>query len=222
MTQMHTTTDAELQQAIIDELYWTPEVDAAHIGVAVTDGAVTLSGEVTSYPERYHAEQAVKRVRGVRAVAEEIAVRSTWVTLNDTDIAREAGETLGRAVDVPNGAVTASVHDRRITLTGTVTWQFQRRAAEQAVKYLRGVTAVHNGIMIRPAAAVTDIRRSIRSAFVRSAQIDSSHVDVAVGADGVITLTGRVRSHAERRQAEQSAWAAPGVSSVENLIRVEN
>jgi hypothetical protein len=95
-------------------------VDAAHIGVAVTDCAVTLSGEVTSYPERYHAEQAAKRVRGVTAVAEEIAVRSTWVTLNDTDtdIAREAGEALDRSVDVPPGAVTASVHDHRITLPG--------------------------------------------------------------------------------------------------------
>lgn len=222
MTQTRAMTDAALQQAIVDELYWTPEVDAAHIGVSVTDGAVTLSGEVTSYPERYHAEQAAKRVRGVRAVAEEIAVRSTWVTLNDTDIAREAGEALDRSVDVPVGTVTASVHDHRITLTGTVTWQFQRRAAERAVKYLRGVTAVHNGILIRPASAASDIRKSIRSAFVRSAQIDSGHVDVTVGADGGIILTGTVRSDAERRQAEHSAWAAPGVSSVENQIRVES
>jgi osmotically-inducible protein OsmY len=222
MTQTHVRNDAQLKQAIVDELEWTPEVDAAHVGVAVTDGAVTLSGEVATYPEKNHAEQAAKRVRGVRAVADEITVRSTWAVANDTDIAREAGEALDRAVDVPPGAVTASVHNHQITLTGTVTWQFQRRAAARAVKYLRGVTAVHDQVELRPSSVEKDIKRSISSALVRNAQIDSNHIEVTTGDDGVIILEGSVQSNAESRQAEDAAWAAPGVSSVENLIRVES
>lgn len=145
---------------------------------------MTLSGEVATYPERYLAEQAAKRVRGVTAVAEEITVRSTWAAVNDTDIARETGEALDRAVDVPPGAVTASVHDHEITLSGTVTWEFQRRAAARAVKYLKGVTAVHNHVTLRPAAAAKGIKRSINSALVRNAQLDSNHIEVTTGPTG--------------------------------------
>jgi osmotically-inducible protein OsmY len=139
MTRAQRRPDAELKAAVVDELQWTPGVDSTYIGVSVTDGAVTLSGEVESYPEKSLAEKAVQRVRGVTAIAEEITVRDTWGAA-DTDIAREAGEALQRSVDVPD-TVRATVHGRVVTLSGVVEWQYQRAAAARAVRHLKGNAA---------------------------------------------------------------------------------
>jgi osmotically-inducible protein OsmY len=222
MTQTRHRTDHELRTAVVEELDWTPSIDATRIGVAVNDGAVTLSGEVDSYPEKRLAEKAAFRVRGVSAVAEEIMVRSLLGGMNDTDIAREAGEALERAVDVPREVVKASVHDHIITLSGAVPWQFQRYAATRAVRYLRGVDAVRNQITIDPEHAASDIKKSINSALVRNAQLDSNTITVTISDDGAVTLTGTVQSAAERRQAEHTAWSAPGVSSVTNSLIVRS
>ncbi|MFC4950729.1 BON domain-containing protein [Pseudonocardia sp. GCM10023141] len=222
MTQTHHKTDAELKSAVVDELEWVPDVDATRIGVSVNDGAVTLAGEVSSYPEKRNAERAALRVQGVTAVADEITVHSAWSAVTDTDVAREAGEALDRSVEVPPGAVQAVVRAGTVTLSGTVTWRFQRVAAERAVRGLRGVLAVHNDIALAERPVATDIKKAINSALVRNAQIDSNHVDVTILPSGVVTLRGTVQSAAERRQAEHAAWAGAGVTTVQNLLRIES
>ena len=131
MTKTLHRSDADLKAAVVDELSWTPSVDNTHVGVAVTDGAVTLSGEVASYPEKLLACQAAQRVHGVTAIAQEITVRSARGPANDTDLAREAGEALDRAVDVPE-SVKVAVHGNVVTLSGVVSWQYQREAADRS------------------------------------------------------------------------------------------
>ena len=221
MTQTQQKTDSALKVAIISELAWTAGVDSAHVGVAVTDGAVTLSGEVESYPEKRRAEKAVARVRGVTAIAEEITVHSRH-TVNDTDIAREAADALDRAVDVPAGSVTASVHNHAITLSGQVPWNYQREAAGNAVHYLRGVTNLHNTVGIRPEVSATDIKTSINAALVRTARAEAQDTVVTADTAGTVTLAGTVHSMTERRAAEYAAWSAPGVADVVNHLRVQN
>jgi len=221
MTQTVHKTDTELKTAVAAELAWTPGVNGTHIGVAVNDGAVTLSGEVDTYPEKRSAEHAAFRVHGVTAVAEEITVRNTWLGVNDTDIAREASEALERSVAVPDGMVTAAVHDHRITLSGQVPWHFQREAAETAVRYLKGVNEVLNGITIRPTASPDGIKDAITAALVRSAQFEGRHTTVTASPAGAVTLDGTVHSWSERRDAEHAAWSAPGVTDVTNRLRIQ-
>ncbi len=211
MTHTLRRSDADLKSAVIDELDWTPGVDGTHIGVAVDSGAVTLSGEVTSYPEKLLAATAVQRVRGVTAVAQEITVRTPW-SVSDSDGAREAGEALERAVDVPD-TVTATVHDHVITLAGTVNGNYQRIAAARAVRHAKGITGVVNMIMIRPVALASGVKAAITSALVRNARLESTHITVTADG-GVATLEGTVRSWAERNDAAQACWAAPGVVDV--------
>jgi osmotically-inducible protein OsmY len=221
MTQTSRRPDAELKAAVVEELRATPSVNSTHVGVAVTDGAVTLSGEVDSYPEKSLAEKAAQRVRGVTAIAEEITVRSTWGALNDTDIAREASEALQRAVDVPD-TVKATVHDHVLTLSGDAAWQYQRAGAARAVRYLKGVRNVLNAVTIRPTAAVADIKTAIGAALLRNARIENEHITVTTGTAGAVTLEGTVHSWAERRQAEHAAWSAPGVTEVTNHLRIDH
>ena len=222
MTQTLQRTDAELKGAVTEELVWTAGLNSANIGVAADDGAVTLSGEVESYPEKLRAEQAMLRVAGVTAFADEITVRGSWEGVNDTDIARSAGEALNLCVDVPGGEVKAAVHDHAITLSGRVTWYYQREAAASAVQSLPGVSHVNNMITIRPAVKTRDIKAAILAALVRSAQIESAHTIVMADDVGVVTLDGRVRSWSERREAENAAWTAVGVTDVVNHLRIEN
>jgi osmotically-inducible protein OsmY len=216
-TPAGTRTDIDIRSAVAAELEWTPGVDAADIGIAVEHGAVTLTGRTTSYAERLRAEKAALRVRGVTAVADEIDVRLPGAVPDDTDIAQQAGEALDRAVDVPP-AVTAVVRDGVVTLAGEVTWQFQRAAAERTVQYQRGVVAVHNRITIKPLLKADNVHRLINSALVRNAQLDSNRITVTSAPGGVVTLRGFVQSFAERRQAENAAWAAPGVVTVVNEL----
>jgi osmotically-inducible protein OsmY len=211
-------TDSELKEAVALELEWTPNVNSAHIGIAVDHGAVTLTGQVESYPARLAAEAAALRVRGVTAVAEEMSVHSKWSAVNDSDIAREAGEALDRAVDVPAG-VTAVVHDHIVTLSGPVTWHFERQAAERTVRYLKGVKGILNLITITPTASASGVKHAITAALVRNAQLEGREISV-MAEDGSVTLEGSVRSWAERRQADATAWAAPGVTGVHNHLHV--
>ncbi len=212
--------DAELKNAVLAELSWIPSVSSTHIGVGVADGAVTLSGEVDSFPEKLLAGKAAARVRGVRAVAQEITVRSGWGAANDTDIAREAGEAVHRAVDVPE-TVHVAVRNHVVTLSGTATWNHEREAAGRAVRYLKGVTGVLNTIELRPTAAAAGVKAAIGAALVRSSQLEGKHITVTEDADGVVTLEGTVRSWAERRAAEHASWSAPGVTGVLDHLRIE-
>lgn len=221
-TTAHTTapTDAELQANVVSELIWVKDVDATHIGVAASDGAVTLSGEVGSYPEKRLAVKAAQRVRGAQGVADEMTVRTTYGAANDTDIAREAGEAIARAVNMP-ATVRVAVQDHVVTLSGTVTWQHQRVAAGRAVQHLKGVRDIFNVITLSPGIATTSIRVAIGEALVRNARVDGRTIAVSADSAGMVTLTGTVRSWAERRQAEQTCWSAPGVPGVTDHLNVE-
>lgn len=155
MTQVQHDPDHQLKSAITEELVWAPRVNPDQIGVAVTEGAVTLSGQVHTYPEKQAAVRAARRVRGVTAVADEIVVQHEFGASQDVDIAREAGIAFDRTVVVPSGSVTATVHDHVITLAGTVDWQYQREEAQRAVASIPGVSGVHNTITITPEVVVS-------------------------------------------------------------------
>ena len=219
MTPAFANTDPELKIAVIDELEWTPSVDSTHIGVAVEHGAVTLSGEVDTYPQRRLAEQAALRVRGVTAVAEEVRVKNNWSARTDTDIAGEVIEALARAIDLPANSVKAVVRSQHITLSGEVTWNFQREAAERAVRYVRGVFGISNDIKISPAVSTTGLKSAITAALVRNAQLEGKDIGVTDNG-GHVTLTGNVHSFSERRQAASAAWAGPGVKGVTNRLQI--
>ena len=220
MTQTLRRSDSEIKSAVVDELEWTPSVDSTHVGVAVDEGAVTLSGEVGSYLEKLMATKATQRVHGVTAIAQEITVRTPWSEINDSDIAREAGEALERAIDVPD-SVKAVVHDHVVTLTGTVAWHYQRSAADRAVRYAKGVTSLLNLVKILPVSMVSEVKSSITSALVRNARVETRNIRVTTEAGGVVTLHGTARSWSERGEAEQACWAAPGVTEVVNDLRIE-
>jgi osmotically-inducible protein OsmY len=211
-------TDSELRRDVERELEWEPTVDERQIGVSVVDGIVTLTGEVGSFSEKWHAERAVERVEGVRGIANELEVK-TVSERTDTDIARAASDALKWNVMVPADKVTVKVEKGWLTLEGTVRWDFQRRAAEKAVRDLPGVRGISNLITIRPRVEPQDVKAKIEETFKREATIDANRVTVQVNGSEV-TLRGSVRSWAERHEAEKAAWAAPGVTAVHNYITV--
>ena len=219
MTETRDKTDHELKAAIDDELEWTPTVKADQIGVAVHNGAVTLSGQVETYPQKAAAVRAALRVRGVTALADEIIVETQWEN-DDADIARAAGKALQRSVVVPP-EVKATVHNHVVTLTGTVPWHYQREASRRIVTELPGVREVVNSVDLRSDGSVsaTEATAKITSALIRNAQLDAGHIKIGVHG-GVVTLSGTVSSWAERRQAEHTAYALRGVTDVDNRITI--
>lgn len=225
MTQGPGRTDHQLKAEIIEELDWTPSVKADRIGVSVTDGAVTLSGQVLSYPEKAAATAAVLRIHGVTAAADEIEVQHAVVSrdksFEDADVARAAGDALDYTAVVPAGAVKATVHHQVITLSGTVDWHYQREAAYHAVAGLPGVTGVHNTITMTPSIPVSpaEAKTKITAALIRHARLNAKHITVDV-THSAVTLTGSVSSVAERIDAEHAAWATPGVVFVHNELMV--
>jgi len=213
--------DRKLQQRVLDELEWEASVDAAHIGVAAMDGVVTLTGHVPTYAEKLAAEQAVRRVLGVKAIAQEIEVRlPSQPKTADDEVAHRAVQILDWDTSVPQGAVSAKVEKGWVTLTGEVDWQFQRAAAERAVQKLSGVTGVSNQLRVKARPRPADVRRRIEEAFRRDAVLEAGGVAVGVAEDGRVELGGKVRSWREREAAERAAWSAPGVTAVEDRIAV--
>jgi osmotically-inducible protein OsmY len=209
-----------LQRRVLDELEWEPSVDATKIGVAVSDHIVTLTGWVSDYAKKLAAERAVKRVMGVRAVVNDLEVQpQTPEAKTDTELANAVLSALAWHVAVPHEQIQVRVSRGWVTLEGQVNLQFQRAAAEQAVQQLAGVRGVTNLITIAPAATAGDVKARIEAAFKRSAEIDASRVQVETQENKVI-LRGRVRSWSEREEAENAAWAAPGITAVEDEIIV--
>jgi osmotically-inducible protein OsmY len=221
MTATTTMTDSDLQREVMNELNWEPSVDSAHIGVAVKDGIVTLTGHVTSYAEKWAAEEAAKRVYGVRAVVNEIDVKVYGANQRtDEDIAIAAVNALKLNSSVPDDRIKVTVSQGWITLEGDVEWQYQKDAAETAIRYLAGVKGVTNLIKVKPKLSPDQIKEKIKEALKRSAELDAKRIDVEVDG-GKVILRGTVKSWTERVEAARQAWAAPGVWSVENLIIVD-
>lgn len=209
-----------LQDLVTDELRWDPTIDAAHIGVAAQNGAVTLSGHVASYWQFVAAEKAAKRVRGVVAVANELDVHLPSTSRrDDTDIAETLSRTLAHSISLPPGSVTATVRNGAVTLQGTVTWSYQREAAERIARDAVGISHVHNGVTIKPAASAHDVEKDIRAALHRRANLDANDVHVAVRGN-VASLTGTVSSFAEDRVVWWAASAAPGIERVVDQLAV--
>ena len=212
--------DADTQRDVETELRWTPEIDSTDIAVKVNDGIVTLTGYVPSYSQRFRAEGAAKRVAGVVAVANDIDVRLPSAAVrSDPEIARDAVAALKSELPMSWEQVTPLVHEARVSLQGTLDWHEQRERAENAIRRIPGVISVRNSIRLAHRATPADIRERIEEAFRRSARLDAGQISIDMDGSEV-TLRGEVRSWAERDQAQQTAWAAPGVSAVRNKLTV--
>jgi len=217
MSTTLTTPEQGLRDLVMRQLAWDPQVDATMIGVTNKDGIVTLSGYVETYAARLAAERSARKVYGVKAVANELAVKLAEARI-DPDIAGDALHALANRVDVPQG-ITVTVRDGHIALGGRVQWNYQRVSAERAVKYLRGVRGVFNNIVVAPVASPKDVETRIFDALRRLADVDARRVHVM--ADGPrVVLSGFVRSWNEREEAERAAWTAAGVSTVDNRLAV--
>jgi hyperosmotically inducible protein len=211
--------ELQLRQDVVDELEFEPSVDAAHIGVAVDKGVVTLTGHVASYAETQAAIAAVRRVKGVRAIAEEIEVRYPLdKKTSDDEIAQRAIDILGWDTMVPSDAIQVMVHNGWVTLAGSVDWNYQKKHAEEDVRKLSGVRGVTNTIEIKPSVQAEDVKRKIEEALKRHAEIEASAIQVTVLERNKVILEGKVGSWDERHAVENAAWSAPGVKSVEDRM----
>jgi osmotically-inducible protein OsmY len=214
-------TDSQLQKDVGEELKWEPQVTASQIGVEVKDGVVTLSGEVSSFAEKWNAERAAQRVSGVNALAVDLKVKISGLgARTDADIARSAENVLEWSTSVPDGAIKVMVEKGYITLTGDVDWQYQRLAAAASVRFLAGVTGVSDQIAIKPTLKVSAVKSDIDNALKRAAIADSKKIHVEIhGTD--VTLTGKVQNWAERDTATTSAWGTPGVQRVIDKMTID-
>jgi osmotically-inducible protein OsmY len=213
-------TDSAIRSNVEAELRWSPQIEEKDIAAKVNDGVVALTGFVQSYYEKHQAELAVKRVAGVTAVANDIEVRiPSSDGLSDPEIARNAAAAVRFQLPLALDSVKTIVEKGHVTLEGEVPWNFQRDAIESAVRNLKGVLGVRNQIRIAPRVVPAQVKTRIEEAFRRSAEVDAKHVNVAAEG-GEVVLSGRVRSWAERDEAQQTAWAAPGVTRVTNNITV--
>jgi osmotically-inducible protein OsmY len=211
-------TDHQLREAVMTQLDWEPEAQVTDIGVSVSEGVVTLTGFVNTYSEKLAAEKAVKLVRGVRGIANDLVVRP-FSQPTDTDIVKTALHTLESDVRIPADKVIVTVNEGIVTLEGEVEWPHQKNAAEAALEHLLGVRGILNEITVKPAIPPTETKEKIVAALRRSALFGGDRI-VVEAADGEVTLSGHVSSMIEREEAGRIARAAPGVAQVDNRLIV--
>lgn len=211
-----------LRQHVIDELEFEPSIDAAAIGVSAENGIVTLSGHVGSYAERFAAQRAVQRVKGVRGIAQELEVRYPAAKKTaDDQIAKRVLDIISWSTSIPEDDLQVTVQKGWVTIKGTVPWNFQRMAAENAARKLSGVVGVINQIELKPAVVPGDVSKSIENALIRNAEIDVANIQIKVN-QGTVVLEGRVGSWHERNAAERAAWSVPGVVLVDDKLVVHD
>lgn len=212
--------DSSIRQRIIDELEFEPSIDAANIGVAVNDGIVTLSGNVKTYIERLTAEDAARRVKGVKGIALEIEVTPTGQhRVTDEEIVKRSLNVLKWNTTIPEGSVQVEVRKGWVTLKGNAVWQYQKDAAENAIRRLAGVVGINNWVEIKPQTSTIDIKKRIEDAFKRDAELEAKAITVSV-VGSTVKLEGRVHAWSERKAAERAAWSAEGVKIVDDRITV--
>jgi osmotically-inducible protein OsmY len=209
-------TDKEIQQAVLRELDWEPQVTSTDVGVAVHDGVVALSGIVDNYATKHHAEEAAKRVFGVKAVANDIEVKLPREH-PDPEVAKNVVQALAYRTTVPHERIKVTVREGFVTLEGQVDWKYQSDATQAAVRDIRGVKGVSNLLTVRPIVSAKEVQHKIEDALRRSAELDARRIRVEA-TDSKVILSGNVHSWFERGEAERAAWRAPGVSQVENRI----
>jgi len=209
----------QLRQNVLDELEFEPSIDAAHIGVVVDKGAVTLTGHVANYAQKQAAIAAVGRIKGVHAIADNIEVRCpSDKKRSDDEIAKRAVDILEWDTMVPSSSIHVMVRDGRVTLTGSVDWHYQRKHAEEDVRKLSGVHGVINNIEIKPSVQANDVKQRIEKALKRHTGIEANAIRVSVPERDKVVLEGTVGSWGERYAVENAAWSAPGVKSVEDRM----
>jgi len=211
-------TDKQLQQAVSDELDFEPGVRSTDIGVSVHEGVVTLSGFVDSYGEKFDTERTVKRVFGVKALANDLEVKLPYAAQRpDPEIAEAAVHALAAVSSVPQRRIQVTVRDGVAILEGEVDWKFQSMAAEDALRRLSGVRDVRNHITVKPHVSAPDVKSKIEEALRRSAEVEARRITVETS-DGKVTLRGSVHSWNEQNEAVNAAWRAPGVTWVEDRL----
>jgi osmotically-inducible protein OsmY len=213
--------DKKLRRNVLDELDFEPSVDAANIGIAVEDGIVTLTGHVKSFAEKIAVEEAVRRISGVRGIAEKIEVRFPHSKkLSDDEIASRVLNVLKWSEILPDGEAQVTVENGWVTLSGRAPWQFQRAAAEKAVRKLSGIVGITNRISIAPTISGQDVKNKIERALTRRLQSETQGIKVTVNDGNIVMLEGKVQSWNDRLAVEDAAWSVPGVHSVDDRISI--
>lgn len=219
---MTTKTDLQLHQDILDELAWDPSVDASHILIQVIDGNAVMTGSVPSYPEIFKAKHATRRISGLKSVTMQVEVNLDETSKRtDKEIARTASEVLKSNSVLQASPVSATVVNGSVVLSGSVNWEYQRQAADEAIDHIIGICAIDNNIILNPLPATGDVRLKIELALLRYGHAKDA-LNISARADGgKITLKGFVHSLRERQTALDAAWSAPGVTEVIDNILIE-